>query len=114
MRVRAEDRMGSVADGVRVSRIGAGNAPILQAHLSDLISVTEAEVHDAMRSMFRFDGLMVEGAGAVAVAGLKAIRGRRRVAVVSGGNVDPAVFRMVTGPPVAEHAAGLLWGRLPA
>ena len=89
VRVRAEERMDSVADGVRVQRLGARNAAVLHAHLHAMRTVTEAEVQAAMRRLYREDGLVVEGAGAVAVAGLPQVAARRRVAVVSGGNVDP-------------------------
>ena len=97
VRVRAHERMGSVADGVRVARLGIRNAAVLDAHLDGMLHVSEAEVHAAMRALYHQDGLIVEGAGAVAVAGLRQAPGGRRVAVVSGGNVDPAVFGAVVG-----------------
>lgn len=93
VRVCDADRMHSVADGVRVEVLGERTAAILDRYLHDLVTVTDTEVREAMRRLYVEDGLVVEGAGAVATAGLGRVSGRRRVAVVSGGNVDARVFR---------------------
>ena len=95
VRVRSSERMTSVADGVRVGQLGARNQAILSDHLAGMLTVSESEVHVAMRRLYRDEGLVVEGAGAVAVAALPQAPGHRRVAIVSGGNVDPSVFRTV-------------------
>lgn len=97
VRVRASERMASVADGVRVACLGQRPAAILRAHLDHMLTVTDAEVRSAMRRLYVDDGLIVEGAGAVAVAGLAHVPGQRRIAVISGGNVDPEVFHAVVG-----------------
>ena len=102
VQVRDGDRMDSVADGVRVKRLGRRTAEVLRRHLHGWVTVTEEEVRTAMRRLYEEDGVVAEGAGAVAVAGLPQVSGgRRTVAVVSGGNVDPAVFRSVVGSRAA-------------
>ena len=80
----------SIADGIRVQQVGQKTLAICRRVLDDIICVTEEEVHQAMRSLARIDHVHAEGAGAVDVAGLRHLRGRKKVAVVSGGNIDPA------------------------
>ena len=62
-------------------------------------AVTEAEVAEAMRVAFRDYKLVVEPGGAVALAAALAgkvdLAGRTVAAVVSGGNVDPALMATV-------------------
>ena len=95
VRVRASERMDSVADGTRVARLGKRNAALLDVHLDGMITVSEAEVHAAMRGLYRREGLIVEGAGAVAVAGLRHVPQGRRVAIISGGNIDRGDFKHI-------------------
>ncbi len=68
------------------------NAP----RLAGGVVVTEAEVFAAMRFAFQHLKVVVEPGGAVALAAVLAghvpTRGRRVGLVLSGGNVDPAVF----------------------
>ena len=63
------------------------------------VAVSDREVGAAMRAAFAHLKLVVEPGGAVALAALLAGRvetaGRTVVAVLSGGNVDPATFRAV-------------------
>lgn len=58
--------------------------------------VTEAEIAEAMRSVFREEGLVIEGAAGVAVAALFRLRaelaGASVAVVLCGGNVDPGVW----------------------
>ena len=44
-------------------------------------------------------GLIVEGAGAVAYAALDRVAGKRKVAIVSGGNIDSTLAHQV----LSEH-----------
>jgi threonine dehydratase len=74
---------------------------INRARLAGGLVVSEAEVRAAMAFAFRHLKLVVEPGGAVALAALLAGRfpakGRAVAAVLSGGNVDPAVFAAVLG-----------------
>jgi threonine dehydratase len=72
---------------------------INRTHLAGGLVVSEAEVRAAMAFAFRHLKLVVEPGGAVALAALLAgrfpARGRVVAAVLSGGNVDPALFATV-------------------
>jgi threonine dehydratase len=65
--------------------------------LSRVLTASDEEVLAAIRFAFEHLRLVVEPGGAVALAALlarpEALRGRRAVVVLSGGNVEPEVFR---------------------
>ena len=106
-----DDTARSLAAGERV-RNGPGGSTLCDALLAPMpgeltfainrrllaggLAVSEAEVLDAMAFAFRHLKLVVEPGGAVALAALLAgkfdARGKVVGAVLSGGNVDPAVF----------------------
>ena len=78
---------------------GALTFPINVERVESGVAVSDAEVGAAMRAAFLHLKLVVEPGGAVGLAALLsgkiATAGRTVVAVLSGGNVDPAVFRAV-------------------
>ena len=89
----------TIADGLQVRAPGQLTLEICRQGLDDIIEVSEWEVRRAMRALVVEDGLRVEGAGAVAVAGLAHVVGTRAVAVVSGGNVDtPQLLEVLRTP----------------
>jgi len=86
----------TVADGLVVRQPGRLTTAICRSSLECIVHVSEREVEAAMAELADRDKLVVEGAGAVAVAALRYVRGRCRVAVVSGGNVDLAELARLT------------------
>ena len=104
----------TIADGLRSLSIGdRGFEVIVQRRLVDaLVTVTEAEIEQAMLAVWSRLHLVVEPSGAVGVAALMAGRippspaGSRIAMVLSGGNVDPALAARL----FAAHAAGLATG----
>jgi len=86
------DPRATVADGLRVREAGRLTRTLCRDGLDGVVMVTEDEVRDTMVSLAAEEHLVVEGAGAVSVAGLSRLSGHRRVAVVSGGNVDLEVL----------------------
>jgi threonine dehydratase len=90
----------TAADGLRTQSVGALNFAHLQAYVDDIVTVTEAEIREAMRRLIFATRLVPEPSGAVAVAGALFHReqwppARETVAIMSGGNVEPAVLRSV-------------------
>ena len=104
----------TIADGLRSLSIGdRGFEVIVRRRLVDaLVTVTEAEIEQAMLAVWSRLHLVVEPSGAVGVAALMAGRippspaGSRIAMVLSGGNVDPALAARL----FAAHAAGLATG----
>jgi threonine dehydratase len=90
----------TIADGLRTQSVGERNFAHIQAFVDGIITVTEAEIRAAMRAIVATARLVPEPSGAVAVAALlfhadELPDYRRAVAVVSGGNVDPALLAEV-------------------
>ncbi|MBA3876459.1 MAG: threonine dehydratase [Anaerolinea sp.] len=98
----------TIADGARTQAIGRRPFEHLSRLLDGVITVTEAEIAAAVRLAAEESRLVVEPSGALSIA---AVRFRAHeldlaaldgvvVAVVSGGNVDPAQYRELLTSPV--------------
>ncbi len=84
----------TLADGLTPPFVGALPLEVARECLDDIVLVSEDEILAAMRELFVFAKLYVEGSGAAATAALlagkvKVAPGARVVSIVSGGNVDP-------------------------
>jgi threonine dehydratase len=93
----------TIADGLRTQSVGVRNFAHIQTYVDGIITVTEAEIRAAMRAIVAATHLVPEPSGAVATAALlfhanKLPPYTTAVAVVSGGNVDPAqLAQILTG-----------------
>jgi threonine dehydratase len=99
-RVGVEDpTQKTFCDALLVPIPGELTFAINTARVRSGVTVTDDEVGAAMRAAFAHLKLVVEPGGAVALAavlaGKVAAAGQTVVAVLSGGNVDPATFRAV-------------------
>lgn len=85
----------SICDALMTDRPGELTFPI-NRRLREVVTVTDAEVAEAVRVAFRTLKLVVEPGGAVSLAALLAgkvdARDRTTAIVLSGGNVDPGLF----------------------
>ena len=88
----------SICDALMSDRPGELTFPI-NRRLAGVLTVTDAEVADAVRYAFRTLKLVVEPGGAVSLAALLAGKveaaGRTTAIILSGGNVDPALFAAI-------------------
>jgi threonine dehydratase len=95
------DEVGIFADGVAVQQVGQHTFPIVRATVSEIIRVTNDEICAAIKDVFDDTRTIVEPAGALAVAGVKAyvqqrgIRNQRLAAVLSGANMNFDRLRFV-------------------
>lgn len=89
----------TLADGLAGNiEPGSITFELVRRHVEDVVLVSEREIAAAMRRLHRDHGLVVEGAGAVAVAAIASGRVRAdgtTVALVTGGNVAPELFAQV-------------------
>lgn len=98
----AADTQRTIADALRVDQVGELPMQHLLSQVHDIVTVTEDEITEAMRRLATEAHLVAEPGGAVAVAACL-FRARElpdaavRVAVLSGGNVDPALLARVLG-----------------
>ncbi|PSR20774.1 MAG: threonine ammonia-lyase [Sulfobacillus acidophilus] len=86
----------SIADGLITLSLGHLTHPIIEQYVDDLVTVSDEEIKEAFWLLLTRTKLVVEPSGAVSVAALLSRRlvldpKTRVVAVLSGGNVDPAV-----------------------
>ena len=90
----------TIADGLRVRKLGHAPFEHVRAFVDDIITVSEDEILEAMRRMALRARLVAEPSGAVTFAGYLFHRDelpatRLNVAVVSGGNVEPQLLARV-------------------
>jgi threonine dehydratase len=87
----------TIADGMRATRIGNLSFQYIQAFVDDMITVSEAEIRRALRTLLLDARVVAEPSGAVPFAALQSRSDQlpaanRVVAVISGGNVDAGLL----------------------
>ena len=96
----------TIADGARTPCLGRYTFAMVRRHVDAMMTVTDEELREAMVFAFERMKMVVEPAGALAMAGAmrvarerpEELRGRRVGIVVSGGNIDAARFaRIIQG-----------------
>jgi threonine dehydratase len=90
----------SIADGISVARIGDRTLPLVQAYVTDMVTVTEEEIARAILTLLERKKTLAEGSGAVGLAALVSgrvedFRGKTVVVVVSGGNIDMTTLALI-------------------
>jgi threonine dehydratase len=90
---------GSLCDAILTAQPGEITFPILQAHCGPGIVITEEEALRAMALAFLRLKIVLEPGGAASLAAAlfhgDQIEGDAVIAIATGGNVDPALFREV-------------------
>jgi threonine dehydratase len=90
----------TMCDGLRTQSLGALNFEHIRAYVDDIITVSEAEIRSAMRTLLYSARLTPEPSGACSAAGILFHRDqllpfRKVVVVMSGGNVEPGILKSV-------------------
>ena len=97
-RVVPGNRADTWADGIAVRQPDAEALRIILAGADRIVTVSDAQIADAMRSYWTDTHNLVEGAGAAPLAALVAesdtMRGRRVALIASGGNIDLPLFHL--------------------
>ena len=95
------DAVGLFADGVAVQQVGERTFAIAQQTVDEIVRVNNDEICAAIKDVFDDTRTIMEPAGALAVAGLKAyverrhVRGQTLTAVLSGANMNFDRLRFV-------------------
>ncbi|RAW03275.1 pyridoxal-phosphate dependent enzyme [Pseudochryseolinea flava] len=88
---RETSQANSIADGLLTS-LGDKTFPIIQTSVADVITVSDAEIVDAMKLLWERVKIIVEPSGAVPLAAILKQRekfmGKKIGVILSGGNVD--------------------------
>jgi len=89
----------TLADGLAVRVPDAAALTLIQRYAARILTVSDAEIRHAMRVLYCDTHNLAEGAGAAALAGAlqekPRLAGRRVAIVLSGGNIDRALFAKV-------------------
>lgn len=88
----------TIADGIAVARPGNLTFPIVQRYVDEVVTVSEDDISRAILLLVERAKLVVEPAGATAVAAILAGKVRAvgyTVAIISGGNIDPMMLEKV-------------------
>lgn len=90
----------TIADGTQTQALGDLTFAIIQRDVADIVTVSDAELIDAMRFAAERMKMVVEPSGALGMAAAMTarlpVRGKRVGVIISGGNSDLASFaRMI-------------------
>ena len=95
----------TIADGAQTQHSGTLTFPVIQALVERIVTVSDAQLVQAMRFFAERMKLVVEPTGclgaAAALDGVVDVRGRRVGVVISGGNVDVARYAALLGGTAA-------------
>ena len=87
----------TIADGARTVSLGQHNWAIIRKQVAGIVEVSEEQIRKGVRLLYSLVNLKVEPTGALAIGALLAtpdlFRDQQVCCVVSGGNVDAAVYR---------------------
>jgi threonine dehydratase len=82
----------TIADGARTHALGKLTFPLILRYVSDMVTVSDAELVRAMFYLWERMKIVVEPTGALGAAGLfergRPVAGKRVGVILSGGNVD--------------------------
>ena len=96
----AEKTTRTFCDGLRTQSLGERNFEHIRAYVDDIVTVSDAEVRTAMRTLLYAARLTPEPSGACSAAAILfhaagLLPFRRAVVVMSGGNAEPEVLESV-------------------
>jgi threonine dehydratase len=98
----------SIADGQLLDIPGEITFEVIRSMVDEIVTVSDAEIVEAMRLLFERAKLAVEPSGASAFAAVLAgrVSGDRIGVVLSGGNVSAERFADLLGAPASGPARG--------
>lgn len=90
----------SLADGLAVAEAGRTTFANAVRYVDEVVTVTEAELGEAIATLAEVEGAVVEGAGAASLAALlsgklPSLVGKRVVLPLTGGNIDATVHQQL-------------------
>lgn len=90
----------TIADGLR-ALVGVRNFALIRELVSEVITVSDDEIRQAMITLWQHFHLLVEPSSATVLAAIQQqaghFRGKRVAAIISGGNITPADWIAVSG-----------------
>ncbi|MEM1724550.1 MAG: pyridoxal-phosphate dependent enzyme [Thermoplasmata archaeon] len=100
--------LNTIADGIAVKIPGPLTFEIVKIYVDDLITVTDEEISNAMYMLLTRAKIVAEPAGAVSLAAILSgkikMKGKKVVALISGGNVDYGLLGQVMEKGLIEES----------
>jgi len=94
--IKNETEPSTIADGARTISLGNRNWAIIKDNVQKIIEVSEEKISEAVQLYFGSANLKCEPTGALSLGAVleqpQIFEGKKTCLVVSGGNVDPAVY----------------------
>jgi threonine dehydratase len=101
----------TIADGIAVKRPGDLTFRLIQEYVDDVVTVADHDISRAILLFLEKSKLVVEGAGAAALAALLSgripLKGERVGVVVSGGNIDVSLLSRILEKGLVEEGRQL-------
>ncbi len=92
-------RPGTVAEGIAVETPGRLTLPIIREHVERVVTVTEAQIEDAVFALLEVEKTVTEGAGACPLAAVRAYpdigESGTTALVLTGGNIDMMILSSI-------------------
>lgn len=90
----------TIADGTAVKKVGDKNLPYVQENVDQILLVEDDELIGAFLDLVENHKMIVENSGLLTVAALKQLdlKGKKAVAILSGGNMD-----VITMSSIVQH-----------
>jgi threonine dehydratase len=89
----------TVAEGIAVKAPGANTLPLIRRYVDAMLTVNEQQVEQAVFTLLEVEKTLVEGAGAVGLAALRAypeaFSDKPVLLILSGGNIDMMILSSV-------------------
>ena len=93
------DEVDTIADGISTGGVSEATLRTVEAHVDEVVTVTDAEIAQAILLLLERAKQVVEGAGAAPVAAMLGgdldVAGETVMPVLSGGNLDMTMLRTV-------------------
>ena len=100
-KIQKLDSVSTIADGIMVKEPGDLTYDLCSRYVDDVVTVTDDEVSTAILALIEKQKMIAEGAGAVSLAAVMFDKidrkGKKVVAVISGGNIDVTILSRVIG-----------------
>lgn len=88
----------TIADGLR-TQLGDINFPIIRNHVQDILTVSDQEIVEAMKDIYRFLKIVIEPSSAVPLAVVRKypeyFQEQNNGIILSGGNIDLRTFGII-------------------
>lgn len=89
----------TIADGVAVKKIGDLTFKYISRSINKIVTVSEKEIYHAIANIYKHEKIIVEGAGAMAVAAVlqepHQYKNKTSILCISGSNIDLDLFQKV-------------------